>query len=148
VNSNTPRSEIIDSENTADNVTAHGIEYQDLPDRIAILIQDRGGVGDEAAMARGIMGVLHRAGIMVQVQEFLNRSLNSQSAKVRRFGGSIEQSPTDLSVSEGHWMRHGRPSTTGLGKTLNDRYLDPQHTREEYEFQQEVNHQSWKSWAF
>ena len=72
VNSNPPRPEIIDSQDTADNITAHAIEYQDLPDRIAILIQDRCGVGDEPAMARGIMRVLCRAGIMVQIQEFLN----------------------------------------------------------------------------
>lgn len=72
VNSNPPRSQIIDSQDTADNITPHAVEYQDLPNRIAILIQDRGGVGDEAAMARGIMGVLCRAGIMVQIQEFLN----------------------------------------------------------------------------
>lgn len=54
VNCNSPCAEIIDSQNTADNITAHLVEYQHLPDWIAIFVQDRGGMRDKTA-SRGLV---------------------------------------------------------------------------------------------
>lgn len=44
-----PRSEVIDPQDTADDISAHGIEDQDLPDRISIFIQYGSTLGDEAS---------------------------------------------------------------------------------------------------
>lgn len=75
MNCDSPRSEVIDTQYTADDVPAHAIEDEDLPDRIAIFIQDRGGMGDQAAVARRVMSTVSSGtGVMVQVEELLNRS--------------------------------------------------------------------------
>lgn len=42
MNGNTPGPEVIDSKNTADHIAAHAIEDEDLPYRIAVLVQYRG----------------------------------------------------------------------------------------------------------
>lgn len=52
MDSHTPSSKIIDSQHTADDIPAHAIEYQDLPDRVAIFVQDRGGLRDKTAVSR------------------------------------------------------------------------------------------------
>jgi hypothetical protein len=73
VNSHSPSSEIINSQHTADDIPAHAIEHQDLPDRIAIFIQDRGGLGDKAPVSRRLMGiVICGLWIMIQIQQLLD----------------------------------------------------------------------------
>lgn len=51
VDSDSPGSEIIDSQYAANNVSAHAIENQNLPDGIAIFIQNGCGLRDEATMS-------------------------------------------------------------------------------------------------
>ena len=53
---NTPCSKIVHSQHTADDIPTHVIEDQHLPDGVAILIQDRGGVGDKVTLTRWVMG--------------------------------------------------------------------------------------------
>lgn len=69
----TPGAKIIDSQYTADDVPAHAIKHQDLPDWITILIQDRRRVGDKTAMGGWLMSIIiGNLRIVIQVQEFLN----------------------------------------------------------------------------
>lgn len=72
MNSNTPCSQVINSENTANDISTHIIEHQDFPNRVAIFIQDRGRVGDQIGMTRRVIGVLCGVGIMIQIQQFLD----------------------------------------------------------------------------
>lgn len=73
MNGHSPSSEIINSQHTADDIPAHAIEHQDLPDRIAIFIQDRSGLGDETAVRRRLMCiVVYGLRIMIQIQQLLN----------------------------------------------------------------------------
>lgn len=51
MNGHSPSSEIIDPQDTANDIPAHGIEHQDLPDWVAIFIQDWSGVGDKTAVS-------------------------------------------------------------------------------------------------
>lgn len=75
MNCDSPCSEVIDTQYTADDIPSHAIKDEDFPDRITIFVQDRGRMGDEAAVARRVMStVFSRARIMVQIEEFLNRS--------------------------------------------------------------------------
>lgn len=74
MNCDPPRSEVIDTQYTADDIPPHTVKDQDLPNRISIFIQDRSGLGNQAAVAGRVMGtVFSRAGIMVQVEELLDR---------------------------------------------------------------------------
>lgn len=66
-----PRSQIIDTEHAADDIPPHVIKDQHLPDRVSVLVQDRGRVGDETLS--GIMGaVLRGARVVIQVEDLLN----------------------------------------------------------------------------
>jgi hypothetical protein len=68
-----PGAKIVDSQYTADDVPAHTIKHQDLPDRITILIQDRRRVGDKTAMRGWLMCIIvGNLRIVIQVQKSLN----------------------------------------------------------------------------
>lgn len=74
MNCDPPCSEVIDTQYTADDIPPHTVEDQDLPNWISIFIQDRSGLGDQAAVAGLVMStVFSRTGVMVQVEELLNR---------------------------------------------------------------------------
>jgi hypothetical protein len=69
MNGYAPCTEVIYSQDTADNIPAHFIEHQDLPDRVAIFVQDRGGMRDKTARSGLVNGVVFNGlRIMVQVQ--------------------------------------------------------------------------------
>jgi hypothetical protein len=73
MNGHSPSSEIVDSQDTADDIPAHAIEHQDLPDWVAIFVQDRSGVGDKTALSGRFMCiVVCGVRIMIQVQQLLN----------------------------------------------------------------------------
>jgi hypothetical protein len=66
MNGNSPCTEVIDAQYAADDIAAHAIKDQDLPDGIAIFIQDRGGVGDQTAVGgRVVRGIICRTRVMV-----------------------------------------------------------------------------------
>lgn len=66
MNGYAPCTEIINPQDAADDITAHIIEYQNLPDWIAIFVQYRGGMRDSSASGRLIEGcVIGRLWIMI-----------------------------------------------------------------------------------
>jgi hypothetical protein len=74
-----PCAEVIDAQYTADDIPSHAIKDKNLPDGVAIFIQDRGGMGDQAAVPRRVMStVFSGVRFMVQIQELLNRSCSSR----------------------------------------------------------------------
>lgn len=73
MDSNSPSSEVIDPQHAADNVSAHAIKDQDLPNGITIFVQD--GCGDETSLSRRVMrAIICGACVMVEVQKLLNGS--------------------------------------------------------------------------
>lgn len=73
MNGHPPSSKIVDSQDTADDIPAHTIKHQDLPDWITIFIQDWSGVGNKTAMGGRLMCIfIGWFRIVIQVQEFLN----------------------------------------------------------------------------
>lgn len=82
MNRDTPRSEVVNPQHTADDVSAHVVEHKDLPYRLAILVQYGGGVRNEAVGGGRIMVRLCRmVGIMVQVEDLLDRGCKLVSAR-------------------------------------------------------------------
>lgn len=81
MNSDPPCSEVIDAQYTAYDIPSHVIKDKDLPDGVAIFIQDRGRMRDQAAVSRLVMGtVFSEVRIMVQIKELLNRSCPSRQS--------------------------------------------------------------------
>jgi hypothetical protein len=73
MNSYAPCPKVVYPQYTADNISAHFIKHQDLPDRVTIFIQDRSGVGDKTTGPGLIDGaVFNRLWIMIQIQQLLN----------------------------------------------------------------------------
>lgn len=70
MNCDSPSSEVIDPQHAADDISSHIIKHQDLPDRIAILVQYRG--GNEALRGRIVVGVFRGLRFMVQVENLVN----------------------------------------------------------------------------
>lgn len=68
MNSNTPSPQVIDSQNTADHITALIVKHQDLPYRIAVLVQDGGGMRSRA-FGLAISG---QVDIVIQIEDFLD----------------------------------------------------------------------------
>jgi hypothetical protein len=69
MNSYAPCPEVINSQDTADDIATHFIEHQDFPDWVTIFIQDRSGVRDKTTGPGLIDGlVFNRLWIMIQVQ--------------------------------------------------------------------------------
>jgi hypothetical protein len=63
MNCYSPGSEIIDSEHAADNIPAHVVKDQDLPDRVAIFVEDGG--RNEALCRCLVAGILRGIGVVV-----------------------------------------------------------------------------------
>lgn len=73
MNGDPPRPEVVDAQHTADDIAAQIVKDQDFPDWIPVFIQDRGGVGDQAAVRGRVQRrIISRTGVMIQVEEFLN----------------------------------------------------------------------------
>lgn len=69
MNGYAPCTQVINSQDTADDISAHVIEHQNLPDWIAIFVQYRGGMRDSSAPGRLIEGcVIGRLWIMIKIQ--------------------------------------------------------------------------------
>lgn len=63
-----PCAEVINAQYTADDIPSHAIKDENLPDGVAIFIQDRGGMRDQAAVPRRVMSTVFRGmGVMVKV---------------------------------------------------------------------------------
>jgi hypothetical protein len=53
-----PSAKVVHTKHAADDISSHAVEHQDLPDGIAILVQDWGGMRDEAVGGgRVLLGV-------------------------------------------------------------------------------------------
>lgn len=69
VDGNAPCAEVIDSQNTTDNISAHFIKHENLPNGIAIFIQDRSGMRDKTASGGLIEGsVVSGLRVLIEVQ--------------------------------------------------------------------------------
>lgn len=87
MNRNSPRAKVVNSQHAADNIAAHVIKDQHLPYGVAILVQDGGGVGNEAVRSPIVVGVASGLDIMIQVENLLNRSYRNSgqhSTKIPR----------------------------------------------------------------
>lgn len=105
-----PRSEIVDTQYTADDIATHVIKHQHLPDRIPILVQNWGG---DQALRGGLMGTVSGGlRVMVQIEDFLDGSCRfDESAHATQIPGRDSfKKPTNLTVAKGH----GRGCHCGL----------------------------------
>lgn len=101
-----PCAEVIDPQHAADDIAAHAVKDQDLPDGVAIFIQDGSGMGDQTTVGGVVRSIICRTRVMVQIEKLLNRSYRKGSVR-RNCRGGAWHSRTDLAVSEGHRVRHG-----------------------------------------
>lgn len=119
MNSNPPGPQVVDSQNTADHITTFIIEHQDLPYRIAVLIQDG------CRLRSGAFGLSISGGvdIVIKIEDLLDGSYRSSVSEVV------------VCIAQVTAYRLAGPAATWLGRPLRQHKCRPGFLQANFSFQ-------------